>query len=78
MKSGFTLTANPSHQLKPKIFLKGIVGEQDMQEKVDAIQNVPGSEIASQNEMYQETMMSGVMWASIGTLVLFFVFKKME
>jgi hypothetical protein len=78
MKKGFTLTENLNHPLNPKIFVKGIVGEQNMQEKIDAVQNVPGSEFASQGERYQETMMSGVIWASIGTLVLFYVFNKMS
>jgi hypothetical protein len=71
----YTINGRKVPKIKAKFFNNE---EKNIQEKMDAVQNVPGSEFASQGERYQETMMSGVMWASIGTLVLFFVFNKMS
>jgi hypothetical protein len=79
-RKGFRLAAMPNNYIgESTIFVRDFEEvEKILEPKIDAVQNVPGSEFASQNERYQETLMSGVMWASIGTLVLFFVFNKMS
>lgn len=37
----------------------------------------PGSKVASLNDHYQHTMMTGVLVAAVGTVALFYVFSKL-
>jgi len=50
----------------------------DIDEKIAAIYEVPGTETANYKERYEQTMNMGILWAAVGTIVLFYTFKSMS
>jgi len=48
----------------------------DIEEKIAAIYEVPGTETANYKESYEQTMNMGILWAAVGTVVLFYTFKS--
>lgn len=50
----------------------------DIDEKIAAIYEVPGTETANYKERYEQTMNMGILWAAVGTVVLFYTFKSMS